>query len=57
MLREITVLRQLSQMDGGMFAPKLYDLVVPENYLERVQDAPYLFLVMEFFPNDLKQFI
>ena len=35
-MREITILRQLTKMDGCVFSPKLYDIIVPEKYLDRV---------------------
>lgn len=30
LLREITILRQLSQMDNCPYSPKLYDIVLPQ---------------------------
>ena len=37
-----------------MFAPKIYDVFVPEKHK---LDPPYIFVVTEFFPKDLKWFM
>jgi serine/threonine protein kinase len=35
-MREITILRQLTKMDNCIFFPKLYDIIIPEKYQDRV---------------------
>lgn len=49
MLREITIMRQFTEMEGNIFTPKLYDVIVPDNAnIDRV------FLVMENIDYSMK---
>ena len=52
-LREITILRQLTQMEFCNFTPKLFDIVIPSRFEEKVSETPYIFLIMEYIPNNL----
>ena len=52
-LRELTLLRQLSEMEGNHFTNKLLDVVVPEEAYEDIMRLKSLFFVMEYIPHDL----
>ena len=53
-MREISILRRLSDMDDNLFTPKLIDIVVPirrfKNGKEKFED---LFIIMEYFEYNL----
>lgn len=42
-LREIEIMRQLTNMKGNIFTTMLYDLIVPEE-----EDFKHVFLVMDY---------
>jgi serine/threonine protein kinase len=52
-LRELTILRQLSEMEGNEFTIKLYDVIIPEIAYEDVMKLKTLFFVMEYVPYDM----
>ena len=57
-LRELTILRQLTDMDDNLFTPKLVDVVVPLRKnaasADGCQKFNELFLVMEFYSQNLQ---
>jgi len=54
--REITLLRQLSQMKNNVFTTKLYDIIVPADTQEEFDQLAQgsLFLVIDYVDHDLK---
>jgi len=56
-LRELTILRQLSENDNNQFITKLYDVVVPEHAFEDVKKLKQLFFVMEYIPYDMNSIL
>ena len=56
-LRELTILRQLSEMENNHFTNKLLDVIVPEDVYEDVMKLKQLFFVMEYIPNDMTRIL
>jgi len=54
LLREITIMRQLSEKEGCTHIPQLYEILIPEKYINNIQKISSLFLVMEYVPLTLK---
>ena len=52
-LREITILRQLTKMKNNVFTSKLYDVIIPGDQDETNFNS--LFLVMDYVEHDLKK--
>ena len=52
-LRELTILRQLSEMVDNQFTIQLYDVVVPEHAFDDIMKLKQLFFVMEYLPYDM----
>ena len=52
-LRELSILRQLSEIEDNSFTNKLLDIVVPEDAYEDIMKLKCLFFVMEFIPYDM----
>lgn len=50
-IREVQILRQMTQMPGNQYTTKLYDLITPTDE----QDFSYLFIVQEYMQTDLKK--
>lgn len=50
-IREVQILRQMTQMPGNQYTTKLYDLITPADE----QDFSYLFIVQEYMQTDLKK--
>ena len=50
-LREISIMRQLTQMDECSFAPMLIDIVIPGDSISKLK---CVFLIMEYIPKTLK---
>ena len=53
-LREIMILRQLSQMKKNVFTVLLYDIYISEEAIETISKLKEVFLVMEFVKYDLR---
>lgn len=49
LIREIQILKQLSQMEGNIFTTKLYDVIIPED-----ENFTEIFLVLSFTAKDLR---
>ena len=49
-IREIQILRQLSQMPNNQFTTKIFDIITPPN-----GDMSFIFIVMEHMQTDLKK--
>ena len=49
-VREIQILRQLSQMPNNQFTTKIFDIITPPN-----GELNYIFIVMEHMQTDLKK--
>ena len=50
-VREVQIMRQLTQMEGNQFTTKLYDIITPKN----LDNLTYIFIVMEYMQTDLKK--
>jgi len=53
-VKELSILRQLSAMQGNIFTTNLYDVIVAEEALEDIKKLKQVFLVMEHFDYDLR---
>jgi len=53
-LRELSILRQLSDMALNVFTTKLYDVIVSEEGLENIDSLTHVFLVLERVDYDIK---
>ena len=54
-MREIMILRRMSEMNDNLFTPKLIDIVIPlrkvaEGAPEKFDD---IFIIMEYYPQNL----
>ena len=58
-LREIIILRKLSQVENNTFTTKLVDVILSDDYKQSqsLSDLNHLYIVMEFQSNDLKSMI
>ena len=56
-LREISILRQLSQMHNNIFTVKVLDVIVPGSMGDNYILSDGLFIVMEFVEYDFQQII
>ena len=54
-LREVSIMRQLTQMEQNIYTPKIWDILIPEKYQNDVLSLKQIFLVMEYYSSDLKQ--
>jgi|TARA_B110001450_G_C17606872_1_gene475486 mitogen-activated protein kinase 1/3 len=54
-LREVSIMRQLTQMEQNIYTPKIWDILIPEKYQNDVLSLKQIFLIMEYYSNDLKQ--
>ena len=54
-LRELSLLRQFSEMKGNIFVTKLLDVILATDVPGSIEHATGIFFVMEHVPNDLKQ--
>ena len=50
-IREIQIMRHLTQMQNNHFTIKIYDIIIPENTVT----FDYLFIVMEYMQTDMKK--
>ena len=57
LMREITIMRQLSKIDDSVFSPTLFDIIIPEKHQNNIKDSKYLFIVMEYFSHDFSNFL
>ena len=53
-LREISIMRQLSSIKDNSYTPMLYDILIPEKALNDIAQMKCLFVVMEYISVDLK---
>ena len=53
-LREISIMRQLSTIKHNQFTPLLYDIIIPEKALNNISQMKCLFVIMEYASLDLK---
>ena len=53
-LREISIMRQLSTIKHNQFTPLLYDIIIPEKALNNIAQMKCLFVIMEYASLDLK---
>ena len=56
-LREISILKQFSQMNENIFVSKLYEVIVASEDRVSLKDAQGIFIVMEYVPNDIKKLL
>ena len=54
-MREIRTQLAVAQKSKGQFAPKIYDIILPEFDPDSDDQIPYIFLVMKLCHTDLKQ--
>jgi mitogen-activated protein kinase 1/3 len=54
-IREIQILRQLSQMESNVFTVKIHDIIVPESAGEELENLTHLFIVLDYYEFDLKK--
>jgi len=55
LIREVHILRKLSSFSQNTFTSKILDVIAPVSFVDC--EEPYLFLVMEYFENDLHKII
>ena len=48
-IREIQILKQLTELKNNIFTTKLYDIILPN------EDSEHLFLVMDYSKTDLRK--
>ena len=53
--RELSLLRQFSEMKGNIFVTKLLDVKLASDGKDGIENAKGMFFIMEHVPNDLKQ--
>jgi serine/threonine protein kinase len=53
--RELSLLRQFSEMKGNIFVTKLLDVKLATDGKDGIENATGMFFIMEHVPNDLKQ--
>ena len=51
---EVTIMRQLTEMDDNIFTPKLLDVIIPKKNAENIILTKEVFLVMEILNVDYK---
>tara|TARA_B110000285_G_C14981885_1_gene541814 strand:- start:805 stop:1026 length:222 start_codon:yes stop_codon:yes gene_type:complete len=56
-LREIMIMRQLSEIKNNIFTPSLYSIKVSEAAKQDMTKLKNIFLVMEYVPSDLKNLL
>lgn len=56
-LREIGILRRLSQLSANVYTSKLYDIIIPASQQSELETFNDVFLVMEYVEFDLKSII
>ena len=56
-LREISILRQFSNMKSNIFVTKLLDVIVCSEDKMTLKDSQGIFLVMDYVSNDIKQLL
>jgi serine/threonine protein kinase len=54
LLRELTILRQLTQMKTNNFVTKIYDVRLLAEEQTSLKGIEGFFLIMEYVPNDIK---
>ena len=54
-IRELSILRQLSAMKDNFFTTKLHDVIVAKRIHESLSECHGVFLVMDYIPDDLSQ--
>ena len=50
-LREISIMRQLSSIKNNVFTTKLYDIIIADN--DNVLKAKNIYLIMDYAQNDM----
>jgi serine/threonine protein kinase len=51
-LREVQILRMLSEMENNVFTTKLIDIIIPSE-----KDSDTIFLVMDYMPFSLRNLL
>ena len=57
LIRELSILRQLTAMKGNFFTTKLHDVILANKPDKPLKECKGLFLVLDYVPDDLKKML